>query len=64
MLEVTGGAAATLIPANTDVDWPAAYLASELRLATQQHGEALVEQVCTGAWVSDRQGRTAEELHI
>jgi hypothetical protein len=45
MLEVTGGAMATLIPANTSVDWPAHYMASSLALENAQRAEGLVQQV-------------------
>lgn len=51
MLEVTGGAVATLIPANTSVDWPAHYLASSLALENTQRAELLVQQVCVSGWV-------------
>lgn len=47
MLEVTGGAMATLIPANASVDWPEHYLASSLALDNAQQAEMLVKQVCT-----------------
>lgn len=46
MLEVTGGAMATLTPANAGVDWPATYLASALFQANATKAEALIEQVC------------------
>jgi hypothetical protein len=52
MLEVTGGAMATLTPANANVDWPATYLASQLCQANATKAEALIEQVsvvCCGA---------------
>jgi hypothetical protein len=45
MLEVTGGAMATLIPANTNVDWPEHYLTSSLALAKAQEADRLVKQV-------------------
>jgi hypothetical protein len=45
MLEVTGGAMATLTPANNSVDWPATYLASSLCQANATKAEALIEQV-------------------
>jgi hypothetical protein len=45
MLEVTGGAMATLTPANANVDWPATYLASQLCQANATKAEALIEQV-------------------
>jgi hypothetical protein len=45
MLEVTGGAMATLIPANTSVDWPDHYLGSQLALENAQKAEQLVQQV-------------------
>jgi hypothetical protein len=45
MLEVTGGAMATLTPANASVDWPATYLASQLCQANATKAEALIEQV-------------------
>jgi hypothetical protein len=45
MLEVTGGAVATLTPANAGVDWPATYLVSALCQANAAKAEALVKQV-------------------
>lgn len=45
MLEVTGGAMATLIPANSSVDWPEHYLGSQLALENAQKAEQLVQQV-------------------
>jgi hypothetical protein len=45
MLEVTGGAMATLTPANASVDWPATHLASGLCQANASKAEALIEQV-------------------
>lgn len=45
MLEVTGGAMATMTPANMNVDWPATYLASELCKHNLQQAEELVQQV-------------------
>lgn len=42
---------ATLIPANTSVDWPAHYLASSLALENTQRAELLVQQVCVSGWV-------------
>ena len=45
MLEVTGGAMATLTPANAGVDWPATYMASALCQANATKAEALIEQV-------------------
>lgn len=44
MLEVTGGALATLTPANTNVDWPATYLASGLCVDNENKALALIEQ--------------------
>ncbi|WIA20601.1 hypothetical protein OEZ85_004985 [Tetradesmus obliquus] len=44
MLEVTGGAMATLTPANAGMDWPATYLASALCQANATQAEALIEQ--------------------
>lgn len=46
MLEVTGGAMATLIPANTAVDWPEHYLTSSLALGNARQAEMLVQEVC------------------
>ena len=46
MLEVTGGAMATLIPANTSVDWPEHYMTSNLALENSKQAEVLVEKVC------------------
>ena len=45
MLEVTGGAMATLIPANTSVNWPDHYLGSQLALENAQQAEVLAQQV-------------------
>lgn len=45
MLEVTGGAMATLTPANQNVDWPATYQASALYQANEATAQALIEQV-------------------
>jgi hypothetical protein len=52
MLEVTGGAMATLIPANTNVDWPEYYLASNMALENLQQADMLVTQVCTPCFSS------------
>lgn len=45
MLEVTGGAMATLTPANKSVDWPDAYLASQLFMENANTAQALIEEV-------------------
>jgi hypothetical protein len=45
MLEVTGGAMATLIPPNSNVDWPEHYLQSSLALESGLQADALVKQV-------------------
>jgi hypothetical protein len=52
MLEITGGAMATLIPANTNVDWPEHYLASNLALENAQQADMLVKQVGTPCFSS------------
>ena len=45
MLEVTGGAMTTLVPANTIVDWPTVYAESPLRLKNDEHIEELISKV-------------------
>jgi type IV secretory pathway TrbL component len=45
MLEVTGGAMTTLVPANTSVDWAAVYAESALRLKNDEHMEELIAKV-------------------
>jgi hypothetical protein len=49
MLEVTGGAMATLIPANAAVDWPRHYVRSSLCRDNAARADALVQQVRRGA---------------
>jgi len=68
MLEVTGGAMATLIPANTAVDWPEHYLISSLALENARQAEVLVQEVrhkhmgCVWVFVDASLPRTLHSL--